>query len=145
MDLEANCGMQTMKISELAKATGTKADTIRSYEQRGLLPSAARTQGNYRSFGGEHVSRVSFIRSARELGFSIEQVRALLDLADHDPRDSATLVSLATDHLREVDRKIAGLTALRRELSAVLAAGRDGTVTRFHITEGFGPRDPIAT
>ena len=128
-----------MKIGELAKATGTRVETVRYYEQSGLLPAPARTQGNYRSYGGEHLARLSFIRRARDLGFSIEQVRALLDLSDDQTRDCATVDHIATEHLREVDRKIADLTALRRELSAVIASCGGGTVAECRIIEALAP------
>jgi Cu(I)-responsive transcriptional regulator len=133
-----------MKIGELAKATATKVETIRYYEQKGLLAAPARTSGNYRSYGEEHLARLSFIRRARDLGFGIEQVRALLDLSDDRTRDCATVDRIATEHLREVDRKIAGLTALRRELSAMIASCDGGTVARCRIIEALGPADPVA-
>lgn len=128
-----------MKIGELAKATATKVETVRYYEQIGLLPAPARTQGNYRSYGAEHLSRLSFIRRARDLGFSIEQVRALLDLSDDRALDCATVDQIASEHLREVDRKIADLTALRRELSAVIALCGGGTVAECRIIEALAP------
>ena len=134
-----------MKIGELAKSTGTKVETIRYYEQTGLLPEPGRTQGNYRSYGGEHLARLSFIRRARDLGFGIEQVRALLDLSDDRSRDCATVDRIATEHLREVDRKIADLTALRRELSAVITSCDGGTVAQCRIIEALGPADPIVS
>lgn len=133
-----------MKIGELAKATATKVETIRYYEQISLLPPPARTSANYRSYGEEHLARLSFIRRARDLGFSIEQVRALLDLSDDRTRDCATVDHIANEHLREVDRKIADLTALRRELSAVIASCDGGTVAQCRIIEALGPADPIA-
>lgn len=129
-----------MKIGELAQATGTKVETIRYYEQTGLLPPPARTQGNYRSYAEDHLTRLSFIRRARDLGFSIEQVRALLDLSDDRTRDCATVDHIATAHLREVDRKLADLTALRRELSAVIASCcGGGTVAECRIIEALAP------
>jgi len=128
-----------MKIGQLAKATATKVETIRYYEQTGLLPSPARTSGNYRSYGEEHLARLSFIRRARDLGFGIEQVRALLDLSDDRTRDCATVDRIATEHLREVDRKLADLTALRRELSAVIASCGGGTVAECRIIEALAP------
>ena len=134
-----------MKIGELANATGTKVETIRYYEQTGLLPAPARTHGNYRSYGPDHLARLSFIRRARDLGFSIEQVRALLDLSDDRTRDCATVDHIASEHLREVDRKIADLTALRRELSAVIASCDGGTVAECRIIEALGPADVIAS
>jgi len=82
---------------------------------------------------------LSFIRRARDLGFSIEQVRALLDLSDDKARDCATIDSIAREHLREVDRKVADLTALRRELSSVIASCGGGTVAECRIIEALGP------
>ena len=134
-----------MKIGELATATGTKVETIRYYEQSGLLPAPERTHGNYRNYGPDHLARLSFIRRARDLGFSIEQVRALLDLSDDRTRDSATVDHIASEQLREVDRKIADLTALRRELSAVIASCDGGTVAECRIIEALGPTSPIAS
>ena len=134
-----------MKIGELAKATGTKVETVRYYEQTGLLPAPARTPANYRSYGADHLARLSFIRRARDLGFSIEQVRALLDLSDDRARGCATVDNIASEHLHEVDRKIADLTALRRELSAVIASCGGGTVAECRIIEALGPADPIAS
>lgn len=130
-----------MKIGELAKATATKVETIRYYEQTGLLPSPARTSGNYRSYGVTHLARLSFVRRARDLGFSIEQVRALLDLSDDRSRDCTTVDRIATEHLREVDRKIADLRALRRELGAVIASCEGGTVAECRILEALAPAE----
>lgn len=59
-----------MRIGELAKATGTKAETIRYYEREGILPAADRTTGNYRDYSNEHLATLSFVRRARGLGFS---------------------------------------------------------------------------
>ena len=134
-----------MRIGELAKATATKVETIRYYEQTGLLSAPARTPANYRSYGADHLARLSFIRRARDLGFSIEQVRALLDLSDDRARDCATVDNIASEHMREVDRKIADLTALRRELSAVIASCGGGTVAECRIIEALGPADPIVS
>lgn len=131
-----------MKIGELANATGTKVETIRYYEQTGLLPAPARTLGSYRSYDGEHLARLSFIRRARNLGFSIEQVRALLDLSDERTRDCASVDRIASEHLRKVDRKIADLTALRRELSSVITSCDGGTIAECRIIEGLGPSEP---
>lgn len=128
-----------MRIGELGKATATKVETIRYYEQTGLLPPPARTGGNYRSYGDQHLARLSFIRRARDLGFGIEQVRALLDLSDDRTRDCATIDRIATEHLREVDRKIADLIALRRELGAVITSCNGGTVADCRIVEALGP------
>src|SRR3546814_14968561 len=70
------------RSGKLAKATGTKVETIRYYESVGLLAPPARTKSNYRAYSAQHLARLSFIRRARSLGFSIEQVQELLKLAD---------------------------------------------------------------
>ena len=69
-----------MNIGELARAADTKAETIRYYERIGLLAAPPRTAGNYRHYSAAHVSRLIFTRRARDLGFSIEQVRARCSL-----------------------------------------------------------------
>ena len=64
-----------MRIGELARATGTKAETIRYYEREGILPAADRTDSNYRDYSGDHLATPAFVRRGRELGFSTAQVR----------------------------------------------------------------------
>jgi DNA-binding transcriptional MerR regulator len=71
-----------VNIGELARATGTKPETIRYYERIGLLPLPRRTGGNYRDYSGADARRLAFARRARGLGFSIDQIRTLLNLAD---------------------------------------------------------------
>jgi DNA-binding transcriptional MerR regulator len=76
----------TFGIGELARAAGTKVETIRWYERIGLLAAPARTGGNYRAYGPVHLARLSFVRRARDLGFSLDQVRELLRLSDQPDR-----------------------------------------------------------
>ncbi|ARS26969.1 MerR family transcriptional regulator [Sphingomonas sp. KC8] len=128
-------------IGNLAKATDTKVETIRYYERIGLLAAPERTGSNYRAYGAEALARLSFIRRARDLGFSIDQVRALLDLAGDKQRDCGSVDTLASEHLAEVDRKLADLNALRRELSALIISCNGGTVSECRILEALAPRD----
>lgn len=132
--------MPGLTIGELARRTGTKVETIRYYERIGLLPAPARTAGNYRAYDAGHLGRLSFIRRARDLGFPIEQVRDLLGLADQRERPCAAVDAIARQHLAEVDRKIADLTALRDELADDLAQCRQGTVADCRIIEALAPR-----
>jgi len=131
---------QQFSIGELAKATDTKVETIRYYERIGLLPEPGRTSGNYRSYSDEHLGRLSFVRRARDLGFSIEQVRALLGLSDDRKRPCGTVDAIAREHLNEVDRKIADLRKLRRELNALITQCGHGTIADCRIIEALGPR-----
>lgn len=128
-----------MRIGELGRVTATKVETIRYYEQTGLLPPPARTSSNYRSYGDGHLARLSFIRRARDLGFSLDQVRALLELSDDKARDCATVDDLARDHLAEVERKIADLEALKAALSDLIASCCGGTVADCRILEALAP------
>ena len=128
-----------LTIGDLAKATDTKVETIRYYERIGLLPSPARTRGNYRSYTSEHLSRLSFIRRARDLGFSLSQVRELLNLSDQRDRSCEAVDVIARDHLAEVDRKIADLAALRRELDSTISQCSHRTVADCRIIEALSP------
>ena len=128
----------TFTIGELGKATGTKAETIR-YERIGLIPKPARTRGNYRTYGQSELDRLSFVRRARDLGFSLDQVRELLNLSDDGVQDCVTIDFLAKQHLTEVKRKIADLTALHRELTTLIQSCHGGVVADCQIIQALAP------
>ncbi len=128
-----------LAIGELGRLTGTKVETIRYYERIGLLAAPQRTAGNYRAYGPEHLKRLSFIRRSRDLGFSLDQVRALLDLSDDRDRPCEAVDIIAKTHLAEVDRKIADLRALRRELNGMITQCRCGTVADCRIIDALSP------
>jgi Cu(I)-responsive transcriptional regulator len=128
-----------MNIGELARSSDTKVETIRYYERIGLLPAPPRTAGNYRDYSTAHATRLSFTRRARDLGFSIEQIRALLDLADQKQRPCEAVDVIARQHLAEVKRKLADLAALRRELESFIGQCRHGTIAECHIIEALAP------
>ena len=129
----------TFNIGVLAKATGTKVETIRWYERARLLSAPDRTSGNYRVYGAAHLGRLSFIRRARDLGFSLDQIRTLLDIAEQQDRSCETVDAIAREHLEEVDRKIADLQALRRELDSVIGQCRHGRIAECRIIEALAP------
>ena len=114
-------------IGDMGKATATKIETIRYYEKIGLLPKPARTTSNYRDYGQAELGRLSFIRRARDLGFSLDQVRALLSISGDRSCDCAGIDRIAKEHLLEVDRKLSDLAALRKELKAVIDSCDGGT------------------
>lgn len=126
-------------IGQLGKATGTKVETIRWYEKEGMIAPPLRTAGNYRAYDCEALMRLSFIRRARGLGFSLDQIRTLLDLAARPTDDCALADRIASEHLIEVDRKIADLKALRRELSGMVATCRGGAIADCRIIEALAP------
>lgn len=128
-----------LTIGEMGKATNSRIETIRYYERIGLLPKPPRTSGNYRNYGQNELGRLSFIRRSRDLGFSLDQVRALLSLSDDRNCDCAGVDRIAKEHLLEVDRKLADLAALRRELKAVIDSCDGGIVADCRIIDALGP------
>jgi Cu(I)-responsive transcriptional regulator len=133
-----------LTIGELSRRTGTRTETIRYYEKIGLLAPPGRTAGNYRAYGEDDLARLSFIRRARDLGFSIGQVRELLALSDDLSRDCATVDEIASAHLHEIDRKLADLAALRREIATLVASCQGGTIGECRILEALAPRNGAA-
>jgi Cu(I)-responsive transcriptional regulator len=129
-----------LTIGSLAELTGTKVETIRYYERLGLLPAPDRTAGNYRSYEPSHVGRLSFIRRAHDLGFSLDQVRELLGLADQKDRSCESVDAIARQHLAEVERKIADLKSLRRELDTLIGQCRHGTIAECRILDALAPK-----
>ncbi len=113
-------------IGALARAAGTTVETVRYYERIGLLPRPARTPGNYRSYAPAHLERLSFVRKARALGFSLAQVRELSDLADHRERGCGAADRIARSHLDMVERKISDLERLAAALRQLGASCRGG-------------------
>lgn len=113
----------TLSIGELATRSGVSAEAIRYYEREQVVPAAARGgPGRYRRYGEADVERLQFIRRARELGFSLDEVRELLALNDGSPSRPCTDVNrIARAHLAQVDAKLAQLGALRAELDRVIS------------------------
>ena len=116
-----------IQIGELSRRTGCNIETIRYYERIGLLPAPPR-RGRYRSYGREDVARLSFVRRARELGFTLNEVRALLGLAASGQASCAEVRELAASHLKDVRARIADLKRMERVLADSVRAcdaGRD--------------------
>jgi Cu(I)-responsive transcriptional regulator len=128
-----------LSIGELSKATGTKVETIRWYERVGMLPAPARTAGNYRAYGPEHLNRLSFVRRGRDLGFTLDEVRALLALADQQDRNCGEVDVIARRHLADVERKIADLQSLAAELQHIIGQCGGGRISECRIIEALAP------
>ncbi len=109
-----------MKRGELAKNSGCNAETIRYYEKIGLIPEPARSPNGYRQYSDEHESRLHFVMRGRELGFSIEDLRSLLDLVDRNAVSCSEVEKLATKHLRSVRDKIDQLQRMEVILSSTV-------------------------
>lgn len=127
--------MRSVTIGAAAKATGVKVPTIRYYEEIGLLPSPTRTLSNRRLYCAGDLSRLAFIRHARELGFDLDAIRALLDLQGAPQQSCTEVDAIASRHLGEVDRRIASLTALKSELERMIKGCRRGRIRDCRIIE----------
>jgi DNA-binding transcriptional MerR regulator len=110
----------SLTIGELSRQTQVKVPTIRYYEQIGLLAEPIRTEGQQRRYSPGDVRRLNFIRHARELGFEVEAIRQLLDMAGDPDRSCGEVHDITKAHLAEVKDKIARLTALRDELETMV-------------------------
>jgi len=124
-----------LTIGRAASATGCKVQTIRYYEQIGLLPEAPRTSGNQRLYSEAHVRRLAFIRHARELGFPLDAIRDLLSLADDPNQPCAEADSIARMQLAQVETRIARLNSLKAELERMIEQCEGGKVANCRVIE----------
>ncbi|MCC5993002.1 MAG: Cu(I)-responsive transcriptional regulator [Rhodobacteraceae bacterium] len=111
-----------MNIGAAAQASGVSAKMIRYYEETGLIPAAQRTASGYRVYSEQDVHMLRFIRRARDLGFSVEGIRGLLDLWRDQSRHSADVKQLALEHVAELRRKIAELEDMASTLETLARA-----------------------
>lgn len=123
-------------IGELSRRTGCNIETIRYYERIGLMPAPAR-RGRYRSYGAGEVARLGFVRRARELGFTLDEVRTLLGLAAGGGASCAEVRDLAAGHLKDVRARIADLRRMERVLAASVRACEAGQDARCPMIEAL--------
>ena len=126
---------QGVSIGEAARQSGVKVPTIRYYEQIGLLPVPPRTDGNRRHYDSADVSRLAFIRHARELGFEVDAIRTLLVLQDDPDQPCASADTIARARLVEIEQRIASLTALKAEMERMIEGCRHGRVATCRVIE----------
>jgi DNA-binding transcriptional MerR regulator len=110
-----------LTVGQLAARAEVRADTIRYYERAGLLPEPSRTDGDHRRYGAADVDRLLFIRGAQRLGLRLSEIRELLLVRETGDCPCGPAELLLREHIGEIDREIARLTALRAELSGMVA------------------------
>jgi MerR family copper efflux transcriptional regulator len=114
--------MKSMHIGRLAAQANVSVDTVRYYERAQLLPSPMRSASGYRTYPSGVVERLRFIRRAKELGFSLDEIRELLTLSDERDAGVATVRDIAAKRLADVEARLAELTRLREGLKHLVDA-----------------------
>jgi DNA-binding transcriptional MerR regulator len=127
--------LQGVPIGEAARQSGVKIPTIRYYEEIGLLPAPIRSVANRRYYDAADLRRLAFIRHARELGFEIDGIRALLTLQDEPGQPCAVADSIARKRLAEVEQRIRSLLALKAELELMIEGCQHGKVGECRVIE----------
>jgi len=138
-----------MNISEAARRSGVSAKMIRYYERIGLLAETARTEAGYRVYRDSDLHALRFVRQARHVGFSVEDIRRLLALWNDRARTSAEVKHIAQDHLADLDQRIEALVAMRDTLRHLVHAchgdDRPDCPILDNLSEGAGERPNAVT
>ena len=127
--------MYKYSIGDLARAAATKVQTIRYYEETGLMPEPVRTAGNQRRYDETALNRLSFIRHSRQLGFSLDSIKSLLHLTDNPDQSCQQANQIAVEQLVEVESRIARLNDLRQELVRISRSCKGGTMADCKVIE----------
>jgi MerR family mercuric resistance operon transcriptional regulator len=130
-----------ISIGILAKRSGVNVETIRYYERIGLLPAPPRSAGGYRIYSSAHADRLQFVRRARDLGLSLDEVRHLLGLADQKSRSCGKVHNLAARHLAGIRGRIADLKRMERVLSRLVQACAKGELPNCPLLEALAHPD----
>ncbi len=127
-------------IGVLARDSGVNLETIRFYERSGLLPEPQRSASGYRHYQAVDVRRLRFIRRGRELGFSLEEIRSLLDLSAHPQSPCASADLLVSEHLDSIATRIRDLQNMQAELSKLVGC-QSGYAEHCRLLEALDSRD----
>jgi len=115
-------------IGAMSRETSVNIETIRYYERIGIMPNPDRTEGGNRQYNHDQLKRLFFIKRCRELGFSIAEIRALLQMVDRADFTCGEVHTMTVDHLATVKRKVADLRRLEKALQAMAAECSKGDV-----------------
>jgi MerR family copper efflux transcriptional regulator len=132
-----------MNIGQAASASGVSAKMIRYYESIDLIPRSARRDSGYRDYGPADVHRLAFIRRARDLGFSIEQIRLLLRLWSDRRRSSAEVKAIALEHVAELKRRARQLDEMADALKHLASACEGDSRPECPIIKGLEGHIPL--
>ena len=134
-----------MTIGRISKAAGVKVTTIRYYESIGLMGTPDRSESGQRLYGGDAVERLSFIRHARDLGFSVDSIRDLIALQTTPQADCAAIDAAARRQLANVRERIARLRALQSELERMVRSCEGGVIATCAVLASLADHDQCAS
>jgi len=132
-----NTGKMQLSRDSLGKLTGVNIETIRYYEKIGLMPDPDRSSGGYRIYDQSHLKRLLFVRRSRELGFTLQEIRELLELVDGGDYTCAEVRDRTIVHLEEVAQKIRDLQKMQRTLKTMAAKCDGGLVPECPIVDSL--------
>jgi DNA-binding transcriptional MerR regulator len=132
---------RNVTIGRMAEAAGCKVQTVRYYEEIGLLPPPMRSEGNLRLYGQGDIRRLAFIRHARDLGFPLDAIRDLLSLADDPDQPCEAADAIARAQLAQVEHRLARLQALKTELERMVVQCHGGRIADCRVIEVLGDHD----
>lgn len=124
-----------LSIGTLSRKTGTKVQTIRYYEQIGILPEPGRTSGGQRRYTETDLDRLAFVRHSRQLGFSLKAIRELLGMADEPGQSCGEVDAIARRQLDLVEQRLVRLQALQKELKRMITECSGNSVAQCRILE----------
>lgn len=130
-----------LMIGELSRQTGVHIETIRYYEKINMLPAPPRTAGGRRVYGPVETRTLAFIRRARELGFTLDEIRTLLNLGGPGKASCSEVCAIATRHLEDIRSKIADLQKLERLLSGTVSQCSGQSVPECAVLDALYPAD----
>lgn len=116
LNLIAGCTFSLMQIGEMAGRGGVSVQTVRFYERQGLLPDPGRKESGYRVYGEADLRRLLFIRQAKELGFSLDEIREILNMRERGQCPCRSVLRLAEQHLKTIEDQLRQLSRFRDEL-----------------------------
>lgn len=128
---------RTASIGVLSRRTGVNIETIRYYERIGIMPNPPRTEGGQRIYGETHMKRLTFIRRSRELGFTLDDIRALLSLVDGGEFTCGEVKEMTVAHMEGIRRKITDLRRMERVLKEMASKCDGGDVPDCPILEAL--------
>jgi len=130
-------GENSLSRGALARRSGVNSETIRYYEKKGLMPDPQRSAGGHRIYDQSHLKRLSFIRRTRALGFTIREVRDLLDLVDSEEYTCAEVRDRTVVHLRDVKQKLRDLQKMKHTLNSMVSKCDGGLVPECPIIDAL--------